>query len=99
MDDYPLPRENFMSHELKLQMQTLHDMLKGQPVDECTAASLRQIMTELEIAQAQAEGKLPENVMNYSEELEQFALEFADDHPAMAQVIRQITTTLGNIGI
>ena len=99
MDHYQLPRENFVSQELKLHIQTLHDMLEGQPVDECTAASLRQIVTELEIAQAQAEGKLPDNPMILRDELEQLALEFADDHPAIAQVIRQITNTLGNIGI
>ena len=88
-----------MSQELKLHIQTLHDILEGQPVDECTAASLRQIMTELEIAQAQAEGKLPEHPPTINDELEKAALEFADEHPAIAHVLRQITNTLGNMGI
>ncbi|CAM3479292.1 DUF4404 family protein [Parendozoicomonas haliclonae] len=86
-----------MSEELQLRIQTLHDMLEGQPVDECTAATLRQVTNDLQIALAQAEGTIPEEA--YNEELEKAAIEFAEDHPAIAQVIRQIMNTLGNIGI
>ena len=86
-----------MSEQLQAHIQNLHDMLEGQPVDECTAASLKQITTEIEIAIAQAEGTIPENA--YSEALEQEAMRFAEDHPAIAQVIRQIMNTLDNIGI
>ena len=86
-----------MSEQLQAHIQRLHDMLEGQPVDECTAASLKQVTTEIQIALAQAEGAIPEGAFN--EELEKEAMSFSEDHPAIAQVIRQIMTTLGNIGI
>ncbi len=86
-----------MSEELQFRIQSLHDMLEGQPVDECTAASLKQITTELTLALAQAEGTIPENA--YNEELEKVALEFSENHPAIAQAVRQVMNTLGNIGI
>ena len=86
-----------MSEQLQAHIQNLHDMLEGQPVDECTAASLKQITTEIEIAIAQADGTIPENA--YNEALEQEAVRFTEDHPAIAQVIRQIMNTLDNIGI
>ena len=86
-----------MIEELQAHIQTLHDMLEGQPVDECTAASLKQITTEIELSLAQADGTIPENA--YNEALEQEAVRFAEDHPAVAQVIRQIINTLDNIGI
>ncbi len=86
-----------MSEELQAHIQNLHDMLGGQPVDECTAASLKQITTEIEIAMAQADGTIPENA--YNEALEQEAMRFAEEHPAISQVIRQIINTLDNIGI
>ncbi len=86
-----------MSEELQVRIQTLHDMLEGQPVDECTAASLKQITTELQLAIAQADGTIPENT--YNEELEKEALRFAEEHPGLAQAIRQVMSTLGNIGI
>ena len=86
-----------MSEELQVRIQTLHDMLEGQPVDDCTAATLKQITTELQLALAQAEGTIPEEA--YNEELEKEALRFAEEHPALAQAIRQVINTLGNIGI
>ncbi len=86
-----------MSEDLKVRIQTLHDMLEGQPVDECTAASLRQITTELQLAIAQAEGVIPEGA--YNEELERLALEFTEEHPTIAHAIRQVLNTLGNMGI
>ncbi|MCL6268400.1 DUF4404 family protein [Sansalvadorimonas sp. 2012CJ34-2] len=86
-----------MSEQLQAHIQNLHDILEGQPVDECTAASLKQITTEIEIALAQADGTIPENA--YNEALEQEAVRFTEDHPAIAQIIRQIMNTLDNIGI
>ncbi|WP_281646744.1 DUF4404 family protein [Parendozoicomonas sp. Alg238-R29] len=86
-----------MSEELQVRIQDLHDMLEGQPVDDCTAASLKQITTELQLALAQADGTIPQEA--YNEELEKEALRFAEDHPAIAQAVRQIMNTLGNIGI
>lgn len=86
-----------MSEELQVRIQTLHDMLEGQPVDDCTAASLRQITTELQLAIAQADGTIPQEA--YNEELEKEALKFAEEHPALSQAIRQVVHTLNSIGI
>ena len=86
-----------MSEQLQVNIQSLHDMLEGQPVDECTAATLKQITTELQLALAQAEGTIPEGAFN--EELEKAAMEFAEDHPSIAQAVRQVMNTLNSIGI
>ncbi|GAA4648768.1 hypothetical protein GCM10023116_10410 [Kistimonas scapharcae] len=86
-----------MNDKLNAHIQDLHDLLDGQPVDECTAASLRQITDELEIALARAEGKVP--VETFNDRLEKEAIEFAEEHPTIAQTIRQIMNTLNSIGI
>ncbi|WP_196221538.1 DUF4404 family protein [Sansalvadorimonas verongulae] len=86
-----------MNEELQVRIQTLHDILEGQPVDECTAASLRHITTELQLALAQADGTIPQE--SYNEELERQALQFSENHPALSQAIQQVVNTLNNIGI
>ncbi|MGI9282775.1 MAG: DUF4404 family protein [Endozoicomonas sp.] len=86
-----------MSEELHINIQNLHDLLEGQPVDDCTAGSLKQITDELQLALAQAEGDIP--LQDYNEQLEQEAIKFSEDHPALSQAIRQILTTLSSIGV
>lgn len=86
-----------MSEELHLNIQSLHDLLEGQPVDDCTAGTLKQITDELQLALAQAEGDIP--LQEYNEQLEQEAIRFGEEHPALAQAIRQVMTTLSSIGI
>ncbi len=86
-----------MSEELHLNIQNLHDLLEGQPVDDCTAGTLKQITDELQLALAQAEGEIP--LQDYNEQLEQEAIKFGEDHPALAQAVRQILTTLSSIGV
>lgn len=88
-----------MSQEqLILDIQNLHDLLEGSTaVDECTAASMDQIARDLELALAQAEGKLPET--HVEEQLEAEILRFGDEHPALSQALKQILNTLHNIGI
>ena len=86
-----------MSEELHLNIQDLHDLLEGQPVDDCTAGSLKQITDEIQLALAQAEGEIP--LQEYNEQLEQEAIRFSEAHPALSQAIRQVITTLSSIGI
>ena len=86
-----------MKDKLNAHIQELHDLLDGQPVDECTAASLRQVTNELEIALARAEGKAPMETFN--DRLEKEAIAFAEEHPAVTQAIRQIINTMNGIGI
>ena len=83
--------------QLNLQIQHLHDLLEGQPVDECTAASLRQVTSEIQLALAHAEGELPAEAFN--DQLEQEMIQFAEEHPTLAQAVRQIMSTLNGIGI
>lgn len=86
-----------MSEELNLNIQSLHDILEGSPVDDCTASTLKQITGEIQIAVAQAEGDIP--LQSYNEQLEQEAIRFSEDHPALTQAIRQVMTVLSSIGI
>ena len=72
-------------------------MLEGQPVDECTAGTLKQITNEIQLAIAQAEGDIP--MQDYNEQLEQEAIRFSEEYPTVSQAIRQIMITLSNIGI
>ncbi len=83
--------------QLNLQIQHLHDLLEGQPVDECTAASLRQVTSEIQLALAQAEGEIPAEALN--DQLEQEMIQFAEEHPTLAQAVKQIMSTLNGIGI
>ena len=86
-----------MSEELHINIQNLHDLLEGQPVDDCTAGSLKQITEEIQLALAQAEGEIP--LQDYNEQLEQELIKFGEEHPALAQAIRQVMSTLSSIGI
>ncbi len=86
-----------MSEELHINIQNLHDLLEGQPVDDCTAGSLKQITNEIQLALAQAEGDIP--LQGYNEQLEQELIGFGEDHPALTQAIRQVINTLSSIGI
>ncbi|KEI69461.1 DUF4404 family protein [Endozoicomonas elysicola] len=86
-----------MSEELHLNIQSLHDILEDSPVDECTAGSLKQITDEIKIAVAQAEGDIP--IQGYNEQLEQEAIRFSEDHPALTEAIRQLMITLSSMGI
>ncbi len=86
-----------MSEELHVYIQQLHDLLEGQPVDDCTAGSLKQITEEIQLAVAQAEGDIP--IQGYNEQLEQEAIRFGENHPALAHAVRQVMNTLSSIGI
>ena len=86
-----------MSDQLHLNIQNLHDLLEGQPVDDCTAGALKQITDEIQLALAQAEGEIP--LQDFNEQLEQEAIRFGEEHPAISQAIRQVITTLTSIGI
>ena len=86
-----------MSEELHLNIQNLHDLLEGSPVDDCTASSLKLVTDEIQLAVAQAEGDIP--LQGYNEQLEQEAIKFGEEHPALTQAIRQVINTLSSIGI
>ena len=86
-----------MSEELHLNIQNLHDLLEGSPVDDCTASSLKLVTDEIQLAVAQAEGDIP--LQGYNEQLEQEAIKFSEEHPALTQAIRQVMNTLSSIGI
>ncbi len=86
-----------MVEDIRLRIQNLHDMLEGQPVDDCTAGSLKQITDDIQLALAQAEGDIP--IQRYNERLNQEAIRFSQDHPALSQAIKQIVTSLESMGV
>ena len=86
-----------MSEELHLNIQNLHDLIEGSPVDDCTASSLKLVTDEIQLAVAQAEGEIP--LQGYNEQLEQEAIKFSEEHPALTLAIRQVMNTLSSIGI
>ncbi len=86
-----------MSKELQINIQKLHDALQDSPVDECTAASLKQTAEEIRLAVAQAEGKIPAE--GYNDLLEQEAIRISEEHPKLSQAIRQLMVTLTSMGI
>ncbi|MCK5893184.1 MAG: DUF4404 family protein [Endozoicomonadaceae bacterium] len=86
-----------MNDKLNAHIQDLHDLLDGHPVDECTAASLRQITDELKLSLIRAKENIP--VETFNDRFEKEAIEFAEKHPSIAQAIRQVMNTLNSIGI
>ena len=86
-----------MPEELHLNIQNLHDLIEGSPVDDCTASSLKLVTEEIQLAVAQAEGDIP--LQGYNEQLEQEAIKFSEEHPALTHAIRQVMNTLSSIGI
>jgi uncharacterized protein YukE len=80
-------------NELKQQLQALHETLKESPqVDDETQTLLQQIAVdigELEVG----------NAADLSERVQEQAVQFEQEHPALAEILRQIVDTLGRIGV
>lgn len=65
------------------------------PADECTAASLKQVAQEIHLALET--GHSPQQEFN--QQLEQELLAFAEQHPGIAQAIRNLINTLSGMGV
>lgn len=75
---------------------SLHHVLDKSIIAEpCTEQKLRLLTKEIELVIAT--GKTPDKAL--SESLEPFLIEYAQEHPAIAQALRQVINALGNMGI
>ena len=74
-------------------MQTLHDTLSQHPdLDEETQTLLQKIATDIDNVEADSAADL-------SERVQEQAVQFEQEHPTLAGVLRQIVDTLGRIGV
>ena len=85
-----MPRES-----LKQQLQQLHDTLQQHPqLDDESRELLQSIAGDI-AGQTEA-GQADEAL---TEQLQQQAIRFEQEHPTLAEVLRQIVDTLGRIGV
>ena len=85
-----MPRES-----LKQQLQQLHDTLQQHPQLDDESRELLQSIAGDVAGQTEA-GQADEAL---TEQLQQQAIRFEQDHPTLAGVLRQIVDTLGRIGV
>ncbi len=80
-------------NELKQQLQVLHDTLKQHPqLDDDSQALLQSIAADIDEVEAA-------NAADLSERVQEQAVRFEQEHPTLAEVLRQIVDTLGRIGV
>lgn len=80
-------------NELKQQLQALHDTLQQHPLlDEDSQALLQSIAADIDEVEAA-------NAADLSERVQEQAVRFEQEHPTLAEVLRQIVDTLGRIGV
>ena len=79
--------------KLKEQLQTLHDTLEQHPeLDDETKSLMLKIAADIEAAEGDA-------VADLSDMVQEQAVQFEQEHPTLAGVLRQIVDTLGRIGV
>lgn len=80
-------------NELKQQLLALHETLKASPeIDDETQGLLQQIATDIGDVEAGHPADLTERVQEQ-------AVQFEQEHPALSEILRQIVDTLGRIGV
>ena len=85
---------NPQQESLEQELNALHQLIENSLIaDSCTEQQLRLITKELVIAT----GKMPDEM--FEESLEQQAVAYAEEHPAIAQAVKQVIHALGNIGV
>ncbi|MDO6681831.1 MULTISPECIES: DUF4404 family protein [unclassified Oceanobacter] len=82
-----------MENQLKEQLQQLHEELQANPkLDEETAGLMRKVAEDIEVMELTDSGDVVEG-------LQEYAIRFDQDHPALSEILRQIVDTLGRIGV
>ena len=80
---------------LQDQLKALHDTLQDSPqLDEATQALLTQIAHDIDNLESKT---APPN--DLTDVLQEQVIQFENDHPAISAILRQITDTLGRIGV
>jgi len=78
------------------ELESLHHLLENTLIaDPCTEQNLRLASKEIELLIAT--GKTPDKAL--SESLDTLLIAYAEEHPALAQAVKQVIHALGNIGI
>ncbi|MDO6805781.1 DUF4404 family protein, partial [Wenyingzhuangia sp. 1_MG-2023] len=78
-----------MENQLKEQLQQLHEELQANPkLDEETAGLMRKVAEDIEVMELTDSGDVVEG-------LQEYAIRFDQDHPALSEILRQIVDTLG----
>jgi len=85
-----------MKEKLQTQIQELHDLLENSSFDQVSSENIRRVSEDLSVSLISGNSDINRA---FGEELEQEALTFAEEHPAITQVIREIIRTLHNAGI
>lgn len=82
-------------HQLLTQV---HEQLKRQDsIDAKSQALLQQVLTDVKVASgSDSVGDISQDL---SDRIEQQAVEFEQEHPTLAGILRQIMDTLGRIGV
>jgi hypothetical protein len=82
-------------HELLTQV---HEQLKQQDsIDAESQALLQKVLTDVNVASGS--GSVEDISQDLSDRIEQQAVEFEQEHPTLAGILRQIMDTLGRIGV
>lgn len=80
---------------LQVQLQALHDILQNSPqLDEATHTLLIQIACDINNLDS---ASAPPN--DLTDLLQEQVIQFENEHPAISTILRQITDTLGRIGV
>lgn len=81
--------------KLKTLLSELHTELKQQEsLDDESLNLLKQVITD-----AEAIGNDASQTEALQDKIQQQALQFEQDHPTLAEILRQIMDTLGRIGV
>lgn len=79
--------------KLKEQLQILHETLSQHPqLDDESQSLLQQIAADIDNVE-------PDSAADLSERVQEQAVQFEQEHPTLAEVLRQIVDTLGRIGV
>ncbi|WP_158587143.1 DUF4404 family protein [Motilimonas pumila] len=82
--------------QIKQDLEGLHQAINHElPADECTAASLKQVAQEIHLALET--GHSPQ--ADFNQQLETELLAFSEEHPRVAQAIRNLINTLSGMGV
>ena len=79
-------------------LNQVHEQLQQQDsLDSDSQALLQQVLADVKAASGSE--KIDEMQPDLSDRIEQQAVQFEQDHPTLAEILRQIMDTLGRIGV
>lgn len=82
-------------HQLLTQVH--EQLMQQESIDSESQALLQQVLADVKVASGA--GSSSEIEQDLSDRIEQQAVQFEQEHPTLAEVLRQIMDTLGRIGV